>query len=335
MKVFVHYEPHDFAGTFEGVRLRKTIKGACEAARLFWVDHPQDGVAVAHFISPDDLALLRQQKEAGVPTVVSAFYTEDDPHAHYLSGTRFPHLSKKGLLFLNEADMVLVPDARMRELAKYEGVTAPIEVVPPAVRMNRFSKNTPEAKAFLRYFGIREEQNTVVSTGSYHDFKHLRLLKAVAAQCPDLEFYFFGTCHRADLLHFEAWLAKLRAPKNLHLREIVQDDIYRSALIHSMAYISCDDVRPDPVAPIEAFAAKTQVVALAPSRYANPLLVEGQTARYFDTPEEMGVYLNALNLGTAESTIDSAYAVTKEHNLISLGKRLKTIYEALASGENR
>jgi len=334
MKVFVHYAPRNIADAFEGTRLRKTIKGACEAVSIPWVDVSGPDVTIAHFISPDDIALLREHKEAGVLTVVSAFYTEDDPHAHFFAPSKTPRLTKKALALLNEADLVLVPDPRVAELAKYLGVTSKIEVIPPAVRRNRFSKNTPEAQAFPRYFRLRPEQKVVVAKGSYFDTRLLHLLRQVASECPDLEFYFFGTCGRYDVLNLAKHFHRLGASKNLHLRDMVQDDIYRSALLRSMAYISGDDLRPDPLGPIEAFASKTQVVALQ-SNYLNPLLVDGKTAKYFATAHDMAEYLNALNLGTAESTIDSAFALTKDHNLIAFGKRLKQLYEALASGESR
>jgi len=334
MKVFIHYQPHNTADAFEGTRLRKTIKGACEAVRVFWVDSPQEDVSVAHFISPDDLPLLREQKAKGVRTVVSAFYSEDDPNASFLLPGKNLRLRSKALAFLNEADLILVPDKRIREFAKYQGVTRPIEVMPPAVRMNRFSKSTAEARVFPRYFGIRPEVKTVVATGSYADTKSLNLLKKVAKACPSLEFYFFGARRRYDMLSLSKRVASANRSKNLHFKDIVQDDMYRSALLYSLAYISNDDVRPDPIAPIEAFASKTQVVVFN-SALPNPLLVEGKTARFFDTPEEMAAYLTALNLGEAESTIDSAYAMTKEYNLMSFGRQLKRYYEALASGEYR
>ena len=62
MKVFIHYKPPKSADFFEGTRLRKTLKGACEVVDVPWVDAPQEGVSVAHFISPADLLLLKQQK---------------------------------------------------------------------------------------------------------------------------------------------------------------------------------------------------------------------------------------------------------------------------------
>lgn len=329
MKVFIHYKPGNQADSFEGTRLRKTLKGACELVDVSWVDTPQEGVGVAHFISPQDYLLLKAQKELGVATVVSAFYAEDDPTASYLDNRKQPRLKYRALQFLNEADLVLVPDARMKDFAKEAGVTSRIEVLEPAVRMNRFSSTAIEKPIFLRYFGVKPNVKTVVSTGSYRDKNTLQMIKNVAKSCPNLQFYFFGA---KTLLSSVALVKRVGKPKNLHFIDLVQDDIYRSALMNSVAYISNDSVRPDPIGPLEAFASKTQVVAFESPR-PNPLLKDGESCYFFSTPKQMGDYLATLNSPSYRSTIENAYAIAKAHNLVSYGKELKGYYEAIASGE--
>jgi len=334
MKVFVYYKPADASDAFEGTRLRKTIKGACEAVNISWVSAPEQGLDVAHFISPSDLLLMREQKEKGVPCVVSAFYAENDPHASYLTDGEKLVLTPRGLAMLNQADLVLVPDERMATFAKENGVTSHIEVLEPAVRMNRFSKMALESKIFRRYFGVSPSQKIVVATGSYGDKKTVNLVKKVAEACPSLEFYFFGAKRKYDPLNIAKKITRLKRTANMHFKDIVQDDVYRSALMNSLAYISNDSVRPDPITSIEAFASQTQVVAFDSAR-PNPLLRENETCYFFTSPEEMAKYLTSLNLGSAESTIDSAYAIAKAHNLISYGKALQKHYESLMTGEKR
>lgn len=335
MKVYICHKTKDITDSFEGTRLRKTIKGACEAVDIGWVDAPQEGVEIAHFVSPSDLMVLRQQKEAGVKTVVSAFYAEDDPDACFLDPRRKNLvLRKKAQQMLQEADLVLVPNEGALELARNLGVNSHIEILEPAVRMNRFSKRSTEAKIFRRYFGIRPNVKTVVAVGSYDDRKTLSFIKTVARNCPNMEFYFFGAHPRYDFLKVAKSITRVRRSSNLHFKDAVQDDIYRSALMDSAAYISNDSLRPDPIAPLEAFAAKTQVVALS-SPTANPLLVEGVSCLFFPSPEALAKYLDSLNYPEPKSTIESAYAIAKAHNLVSYGTKLKGYYEALASGEKR
>ena len=158
MKVFIHFKPRKAYDAFEGTRLRKTLKGACEVVDIPWVDSPQEDVALAHFLSPMDWSLMRSQQEKGVKAVVSAFYAEDDPNASFLvSDKALLKLSKTGKRMLDQADLVLVPDERMKAFAIDAGVQGPIEVLEPAVRMNRFSKNAAEKRIFRRYFGVPAE----------------------------------------------------------------------------------------------------------------------------------------------------------------------------------
>ena len=328
MKVFIPYSTRKATDAFEGSRLRKTLKGACEVADISWVDSPREEVDVAHFLAPSDLPLLRDKKKEGIPCVVSAFYAEDDPRASFLTKQPKFKLTSRGLLILNEADLVLVPSARMKEFAISSGVTARIEVLEPAVRINRFSNTAAESRIFRRYFSVRPEEKIVVATGTYYDKKGFNSIKKVVKACPNLSFYFFGSTYSNDRFGFFRFIRGIRKPANLHFQNIVQDDIYRSALMNSMAYIANDSKRPNAIGPMEAFASKTQVVAFDSAR-ANSLLKEGETCYFFTTPEEMGKYLDALNSDAAESTIDSAFAVARSHNLIHHGSKLKSLYESL------
>ncbi len=328
MKVFIPYTTRKATDAFEGSRVRKTLKGACEVADISWVDSPREKVDVAHFLSPSDHALLKEKKKEGVPCVVSAFYAEDDPRAGFLTKREKPKLTKRSLAMLNEADLILVPTERLKQFAKDSGVTTNIEVLEPAVRINRFSNTAAEAKIFRRYFGVRPEEKIVVATGTYYDKKAFNSIKKTVKACPNLSFYFFGATYSNDRLGLFRFIRGFGKPHNLHFQNIVQDDIYRSALMNSVAYIATDSSRPNAIGPMEAFASKTQVVAFEAAR-SNSLLVEGETCYFFKTPEEMGKYLSSLNSGIAESTIVSAYEIAKSRNLIHHGKKLKKFYNNL------
>lgn len=328
MKVFIPYTSRKATDAFEGSRLRKTLKGACEVADISWVDSPREKVDVAHFLSPLDHALLKDKKKEFVPCIVSAFYAEDDPRARFLTRSSKPKLTPKALAMLLDADLVLVPSERMKAFAEGAGVTTRIEVLEPAVRINRFSNTADEAKIFRRYFRIRPEEKIVVATGTYYDKKAFNLIKKTVKACPNLSFYFFGSTYDNDRFGVFRFIRGFGKPRNLHFQNIVQDDIYRSALMNSLAYIATVSSRPSAIGPMEAFASKTQVVAFESAR-SNPLLKEGESCYFFKTPEEMGKYLSSLNSGIAESTIISAYAIAKSHNLIHHGDKLRKLYGSL------
>ena len=330
MRVFIHYSPKHNRDTFEGTRLRKTIKGACELVGIEWLDFPSSAVDVAHFISPGDLSLLLSKKEAHVPTIVSACYAENDPSASFLEEdlTGKLLLKRAGKRILCEPDLITVPSEPLKKVLIDNGVTTPIVVLEPAVNMERFSKDVAEREIFPRYFRIHHGVKTVVSTGSYNDRKTIALIKEVAALCPNLEFYFFGSSSLLDPLSLMRAAHSAKKTANLHFCSIVQDDIYRSALMSSIAYIASGSATPEAIALLEAFASQTQVVGLT-GKGKNPLLVDKETCFLFSNAEAMANYLNSLLKEKSKSTVSSAYDCAKSHSLLNLGKELSSLYNKL------
>lgn len=334
MRVFIHYSPKRHRDTFEGTRLRKTLKGACENVGIEWLDFPSSEVDVAHFISPGDLPLIIQKKKQGVPIVVSACYTENDPSASFLLEDIAGNLTLtiKARTVLSLADLITVPSLPLKKVLVKNGIKTPIEVVEHAVNMERFEKNSLERSIFTRYFRIHANTKTVVSTGSYNDKSTVKLMKAVAAKCPDLEFYFFGSTSVMDPLSLIKAARSARKTSNLHFCSLVQDDIYRSALMSSLVYIANGSSKPDSIAILEAYASKTQVVGLS-EKGKNPLMVDKETCFLFSNIDQMANYINSLYKGKAKDTIIASYDTAKSHSLLNLGRELKSIYEKLTDNK--
>lgn len=332
MRVFIHYSPKRNRDTFEGTRLRKTLKGACELVGIEWLDFQSSPVDVAHFISPSDYSLLLAKKKEGVPTIVSACYSENDPSATFLDEDLAGklYLKRAGRKILNEADLITVPSEPLKEALLANGISTPIIIMETAVNMDRFSKNSAERDIFLRYFRIHHGIKTVVSTGSYNDAKSIAFIKKVASLCPNLEFYFFGSSSVLDPLSLMKAAHSTKKTNNLHFCSLVQDDIYRSALMSSVAYIGNGSARPDAIAILEAFASKTQVVGISGNR-DNPLLIDKETCFLFPDAESMAGYLNSLYNGKAKDTIMAAYDCAKSHSLLNLGKELSSLYRKIVS----
>lgn len=332
MRVFIHYSPKHYRDTFEGSRMRKNIKGACELVGIEWLDFPSLPCDVAHFISPADYPLLLQKKEKGVPCLVSACYSENDPKASFLEeglhGRLF--LTNKARRILKAADMVTVPSEPLKKLLEGSGITTPIEVIEPMVNLTRFADNAEEKEIFLRYFRVHPNTKTVISTGSYHDRATIQLIKQIAALCPELEFYFFGSSSIIDPFALMKSARSAKRTSNLHFCSLVQDDIYRSALMSSLAYISSGSTKPDAIALLEAFASKTQVVGLVGAK-KNPLMLDQQTCYLFKGAEDLSAYLNSLSKGKAKQTIMAAFDVAKSHSLLNFGRELSSIYHRLTN----
>ena len=330
MKVFIHYQPKQNRDTFEGTRLRKTLKGECEFAGIAWVSTPEANPDLAHFISPKDIGLLVKMKKRGVKCIVSAFYCENDHDAAYLNrkNPQNPVLSKEGLAICQEADLVLVPNQFFKDFALSQGVTTPIRVSSPVVDLSRFDPFPGEEKIFPSYFGVRPDQAVAVSLGDYNDKTTLARFAKVASLCPNIEFYFFGSGSAKS----DSWGAldrlNRKASKNCHFVPIAQDDIYRSALLRSIARLSLSDPSRETLGVLEAFAAKLQVVALGDRRFSQWIQAD-ITAKVFQTEEEIAAYLNDLYLGNAETTIMGGYQIASERCLENGAVQLKQCYESL------
>ena len=337
MKTFIHYETKNDNAVFEGARMRKTLKGACEEAGIDWVDSRQEGAEISHFISPRDYRIAASEKERGSKVVVSAFYTENDPNASFFKElwNGKEKLSAKAKKILTIADLILVPSIAMKQFIEPMGFNGRIEVLRPTVNLARFSRTSNEANIFPRYFGLKEATPTVITSGSYADVKTLTFIKNLAKACPKIQFYFFGSLPKSDPIGVAKIAANISKPRNLTFLKAVQDDIFRSGILYSMAYIATASIRPDAIHPLEAFAAETQVVTIGTplSDGENRLLSEGKTCFYFDTPEKMAKYLIALQSNAATTTVVPAYSVAKSHSLPHFGKKLKEFYESIFEKE--
>ena len=73
MKVLVSFQPNRKATDFEGVRLRKTIKGALEMVGVEYTTSIVEKHDVVHLISPEDENKLNDAKENNIPVVVKNY----------------------------------------------------------------------------------------------------------------------------------------------------------------------------------------------------------------------------------------------------------------------
>ncbi len=329
MRVFIHYKTALNRETFEGSRLRKVLKGECEEAGVTWIDDIFAEPDIAHFLTPRDDAMAVDAAWHSIPIVVSAFYAENDPYASFLDPKKpkTPTITSRAMRLLNRADLVLVPNEAMKTLCVEQGVKSRIEIHEPCVNLRRFDNLGAEKDIFPRYFSIRDEKKIVLSTGCYEDRYIINAMKNIASCCPELDFYFFGSFKR----HNPRWLIasySRKCPSNLHFESLVQDDVFRSALYRADAFLALDAVHPDGAFVLDAFATKTQVVALHKNPL-NDLLIPDKTGFVFDSIASIAHYLRSLYSKEAKSTIIPAYAMAERHSLQTGAKRLKELYASL------
>ena len=331
MRVMIHFQDSSNRDAFEGVRLRKTLKGECERMGVSWVDSKFANPDIAHFISSKDISVLQRFSKNGSKTVVSALYCEHEVDDSFLELDRFGRISLKnsGKKMLNEADLVLVPSISAKKLLVSNGVTSEIKVAQTSVNVERFEVDELEKQLFLRYFGVSPERKYVLITGNFHEKRKMSLVRGLSKAFPRLRFYFFGCSTGTDAPFINHY--KFLAGDNLKISRILSDDVYRSAVIHASAYLVLSPL-PDGIGITEAFAAKTPVIAFG-DQTLNPNLIDGVTALVCPTEKELVQTLSELDQGREINTTISAFAIASRNNLNRGGQTLKANYEKLLEGK--
>ena len=307
--------------------MRKTLKGECERMGITWVDSKFANPDIAHVISSKDIGVLQRFSKNGSKTVVSALYCEHEIEDAFLNLDSYGRITlrKQGKRMLDEADLVLVPSPAAKKFLLSSGVTSEVKVAPAVVNTERFEVDELEKQLFLRYFGVSPERKYVLITGNFREKRKLNLVRGLAKALPKLRFYFFGSGTTGDLPIIRHY--KNKAPDNLKISRILSDDVYRSAVIHASAYLVLSPL-PDGIGIMEAFAAKTPVIALG-DQTLNPNLIDGVTAVACPSEKELIEALDETQKGREFDTTISAFAIACNNNLEKGGKVLKANYEKL------
>lgn len=329
MKVFIaHKTPRGF-GDYEASRVRKTLKGACELSGVTWVDDMRAFPEIVHFISPVDDVLIGEAKTNECKIVVSVGYSEFDPLASFFEAKDGDiELKLKSLRVIEKADLVLAPNRKIAEKIAEYGIVKTVKVVPPAVNLSRFQiEDGSEREIFLRYFSLLPEEKIVISSFDYSDKKALSALIEMASKLPGIRFFNFGT-KKAPFSKIRLGSAKKKCPKNVSLCPIIEDDLYRSAMLNASCYLILDGAKPNCSGLFEAFASMTGVVALAPQEW-NDKLINGETGMIADSVAEAAEYVNMVVSGKTGHILKNGYEVAMECSMENLSKILPSVYKEL------
>ena len=336
MKALVYFQPNLKHDNFEGARMRKTIKGALEVIGATYTTNLYDNYDVAHFMSPDDENKLNIVLEKNVPIVVSALFGEDDPTTRFLNhknkdGKRTVTLKQKALRMLNKANLVLVPSESAKEFLIANGVNRPIEIVIPGVNLARFNfSREDEKELFYRYFREDKNKKLVLAVGEYtNNMDGIHCLINAAKKKEDAVFYYIGS---ESFITGKAKKIIKSAPKNLHFKMIIPDDIYRSMLLNADVFMLPGYNLSGIISVEEAMAANCQLIVRKSAIFPEFLKNEktAYVAEYSETLTSLCLdYLNE----EIKPTTDEAYQMISSYNLETFGKELISKYESLITNK--
>ena len=336
MKVLVYFQPNSKHDNYEGARMRKTIKGALEVIGATYTTNLYDDYDVAHFMSPEDEGKLNIAIERKVPVVVSALFGEDDPTTRFLNhknkdGKRTVTLKPKALKMLNKANLVLVPCESAKEFLIANGVNRPIETIIPGVNLARFNfSREDEKELFYRYFREDKNKKLVLAVGEYtNNMDGIHCLINAAKKREDTVFYYIG-CE--SFIGGKAKKIIKSAPKNLHFKMILPDDIYRSMLLNADVFMLPGYNLSGIISIEEAMAANCQLIVRKSAIF--PEFLKNEKTAYI---AEYSETLTSLCLDYLDEkikpTTEEAYQMISSYNLENFGQELIKIYESLMANQ--
>ncbi len=336
MKVLVYFQPNSKHDNYEGARMRKTIKGALEVIGATYTTNLYDDYDVAHFMSPEDEGKLNIAIERKVPVVVSALFGEDDPTTRFLNhknkdGKRTVTLKPKALKMLNKANLVLVPCESAKEFLIANGVNRPIETIIPGVNLARFNfSREDEKELFYRYFREDKNKKLVLAVGEYtNNMDGIHCLINAAKKREDTVFYYIG-CE--SFIGGKAKKIIKSAPKNLHFKMILPDDIYRSMLLNADVFMLPGYNLSGIISIEEAMAANCQLIVRKSAIF--PEFLKNEKTAYI---AEYSETLTSLCLDYLDEkikpTTEEAYQMISSYNLENFGQELIKIYESLVANQ--
>jgi glycosyltransferase involved in cell wall biosynthesis len=336
MKVLVYFQPNPKHDNFEGARMRKVIKGALEVIGKTYTSNLYDDYDIAHFMSPDDESKLNIALEKRVPVVVSALFGEDDPATRFLThknkdGKVIVSLKSKALKMLNKATMVLVPSESAKDFLIESGVTKPIEVLVPGVSLARFNfSRDDEKELFYRYFREDKNKKLVLAMGEYtNNMEGIHAFINTAKKREDAIFYYIG-CETFAANYGKCKKIIRNAPKNVHFKTIMPDDIYRSMLLNADVFMLPGYHLSGIISLEEAMAANCQLIVRKSAIFPEFLKNEktAYVAEFSETLTSLCIdYLD----GKIKSTTDEAHRKISLYNLENYGRQLFNLYLSLVT----
>lgn len=316
---------------FEGVRLRKNLKGALELAKVTYASSFLASPDIFHTICPlRDSRIVEECKENGVKVVVSAFFASHDASCSFLEEERNGEfvLTKPALKTLEKSDLIFVPSEEAKNYLTSFDFPAKIKVITPGINLTRFDVvDHLEADIFRSYARIQKGQKYVLLGGNYEDNDEFERLSQIAKNHRDIRFFYFGISKKGPLPPRVRKHLSKEYGENISFCPLVEDDVFRSAMSGASAYLSLGN-RPSQLSVLEAYSARVPVYEWRSERFGN-LSVNGKTGWVYDDVAKIDECFSLWCQSESNPTIIEAYEYAKRHSLRELGKELSESYEEI------
>lgn len=330
MKPLVYFPRDTFETMYQTARLRKNIKGALESLNIPYATKFNKDIDVAFFgtLRAKDKKIMRKCRLIGAKTVYFAFYQESDTIGKLLKRDKKDEIYIKQIDVeaLNKVDQIFVPSFEAKKLLTSLGVGANIDVIETMVNMSRFANlSEREQELFRRYFHISNNERINLGSGNIKNKDNIKFFKLLASRFPSEKFYYFidSKARLIDKLNIRRIARK--APKNLIIRPLVSDDLFRSGLMSASFYIEPSEEYVGTLSLFDVLASQTALVINERAVISDVL--PSDTASTFRTLDDI-VKLVEEGKESQEKHCKNAINFAKTHSIEKFANDLMTFLES-------
>ncbi|MGI6644701.1 MAG: hypothetical protein ACOX28_03000 [Bacilli bacterium] len=335
MKPLIHFPEDTYQNLYQTSRLRKNIKAALESKNIKYVDEFTPDIDVAFFgtLEVRDISMINKCLSQDKLVIYFALYQESDTVGKLIfedkEGNTF--IKPRHLKVLNEVSLIVVPSLTCKKLLEKHGVTNKIAVIKTPINYKRFNKdNDLEKQIFLRYFHINDENDIIIGTGNLENEENIQMFKLLANRFPDKRFYYFVDSKNNLATKIRINKIADNRPKNLVVRPLVSDDVFRSGLMNARFYVEPSHSLVGTLSLVDVLASQATLV-IHESAYCSDVL-PNEVASSYVTLEELISLLerekeetekqrkNALNFAKTHSIEQFADEIIANVNLLKGGK---------------
>lgn len=325
MKIFLPFK-QDEKKYHENARVWHNLCRTCDFLHLERVKQGED-YDILHLVNTlsenlVDEALLRKK-----PIIITALCAESDASAMLVEKDGYYSLKAKAVRVLNKATLIIVPSELARIIMKHAGVEKPIYVLSEGVDVHRFEniKNNLEMSLFSRYFEVKNDNPVVISTGTYEEKSGIMDYVELAKRFPKVNFFWFGRYQNYRVKRNIKKLMK-HHPKNLWLENIVDENVFLSALIHASVYCVTGTTIVGTVTILDALVSGCQIVAREKALLLDNISQHKNTfmcKSFRDLCDKMNIVLG----GERKEQKDELEKIIEKYSIETIAPELYKIYQ--------
>ncbi len=276
------------------------------------------------------LAFINRCKRQGKKVIVHAHSTEEDFRNSFLFSNTLSPLYKRWLKYVyNKADLLLTPTPYSKALLTSYGVKPPIIDISNGINTTKFQYSEEKRLAFRMNHGFGKTDKLIVSVGLFFRRKGIFDFVELAKKMPKYEFVWCGYLDPRLIQNDTKELLKTKLP-NLHFVGYIGDMV--SAYSAADVFFMPSYEETEGIVVLEALSMKIPTIVRNIGVY-KPWLEDKKNCYMGETNADFETILrDILEHGADQNILEEGYKVAQERDLLTIGKKLKTIYQEVLEG---